>query len=111
MSAQPKPNPQPTTEFYVVISDGRTPIGAIGPISARPNATLIAREFQRMVPGACVGISTARPKAGTSLVSEAGAFSRGGLTMMALLSRAKDVAARLRPKHEQTEDGDGGRRS
>lgn len=110
MSTQPKLYSQPTTEFYVILSDGRTPAGAVGPLPTRADATVVYRAIKNAVPGVFAGVATRRPAKGVPIVSERDAWL-GGPTLRTLMDRAERVAAHLRPKHEQIEDGDGGRRS
>ena len=109
MSAQPKPNPQLPPELYLVLSDGRTPFGAIGPFDTRAHLNTLYREFLTVNPGAVLGVTTRRPAKGVLIVSERDAWF-GGPTLRTLMDRACRVAAKLRPRAATSEDGKHGDR-
>ncbi len=108
MSAQPKPNPQLPPEFYVVLSDGRTPFGAIGPFDSRAALNTLYREFQTINPGAILGVATRRPAKGVLVVSELDACL-GSPNLKLLLDRVERAAARRRPSTQASEEPERGR--
>jgi hypothetical protein len=103
VSAQPQACTSAVADFYVVVSDGRTPAGAIGPIASRLDAAAVARLLQRGLPRTLtVGITPRRPAKPVIVAPDIEAF-RTNLNLASQVMRAAS-------KHEiKPDEGEGDR--